>query len=94
MYDVGYAHMSIKPSNIFVDDDGNFMLGDLGSVARFERSTCSTKAYVPRDVYSENMTSDAEVDWWMLALTFCLRPTRHRYHAALALALTLTSLII
>ena len=70
---LGFAHMDVKPSNICVDGRGDFVLIDLGSIARFEQLTSSTWPYVPSDLHplppSERWTSSADVDWWMLAVT-------------------------
>ena len=40
LHQVGLAHMDVKPANIFVDMEGNFFLGDFGSI----RSIPSSKS--------------------------------------------------
>lgn len=66
-----FAHMDIKPANIFISMQGDFVLGDLGSIKRFGGHTSSTPCYVPCDKRINNYTtkSSAEMDWWMLAMT-------------------------
>jgi hypothetical protein len=73
LHDLGYAHMDIKPDNMCSDIDGNLVLIDVGSVAKFGAKTFSTRAYVPRDRYASEMTSAAVVDWWMVATTLAER---------------------
>jgi serine/threonine protein kinase len=41
------AHMDIKPSNICIDSNGNFVLIDFGSTSFFGEKTSSTQAYIP-----------------------------------------------
>lgn len=67
----GFAHMDVKPSNICIDQEGNFILINLGSVARFDRKSSSTRAYIPRGLNYE--TARPAVDWWMLAATLSER---------------------
>ncbi|PRP79745.1 Serine/threonine protein kinase, partial [Planoprotostelium fungivorum] len=62
------AHMDVKPSNICIDQAGNFILIDLGSVVRFGQKSASTLAYIPQDL-SNYQVASAAVDWWMLAAT-------------------------
>jgi serine/threonine protein kinase len=65
------AHMDVKPSNIFVDSQGSFFLGDFGSVATIGRVASSTTwAFVPSDVVqSPSLLASANHDWWMLGMT-------------------------
>jgi len=67
LHSVGFAHMDVKPANIFVDQDGQYVLGDLGSIARFDTKSASTMAYLPKD--KRDRPASAAVDWWMTALT-------------------------
>ncbi len=67
LHGYGFAHMDIKPSNIFVTETGSCVLGDLGSIALFGYKSASTPAFLPKD--RRNMAASATVDWWMLALT-------------------------
>ena len=74
-----FAHMDVKPSNICINDDGDFVLIDLGSVASFESTNFhSTEAYQPKNpINSSNKVNykvaSAIVDWWMLAATLAER---------------------
>jgi serine/threonine protein kinase len=68
----GAAHMDVKPSNVFVATDGSFVLGDLGSVARFNERTMSTRAFIPDNLQVERSgrtTASEAMDWWMMAMT-------------------------
>jgi len=67
LHDAKYAHMDIKPSNICVDAEGNFILIDLGSVAEFDTTSESTPAYIPSDFEIKKVS--ARIDWLMLAAT-------------------------
>jgi serine/threonine protein kinase len=65
------AHMDVKPSNILITCDGFFILGDLGSIAKFGQRTVSTEPYIPRDMQKgSSYFADPMMDWWMLAMTF------------------------
>jgi len=68
LHTLGYAHMDIKPSNICINSNGDFILIDLGSVAKFGNKSASTLAYIPKDLKNYG-TSNKSVDWWMLAAT-------------------------
>jgi len=64
--------MDVKPTNIFVDGRGAFLLGDFGSVREMGALISSTTwAFVPSDrreqVHSYRAT--AQHDWWMLGMT-------------------------
>jgi serine/threonine protein kinase len=70
----GFIHNDVKPSNILISTDGNFLLADLGSLSKANERSASTQAYVPIDMWdSKNgrITQKAQVstDWWMLAMT-------------------------
>jgi serine/threonine protein kinase len=71
MHKLGYAHMDVKPSNIFIDHTGAFVLGDLGSVARFGEQTSSTDAFIPKGAVKDLKKASKVTDWWMLAMTIC-----------------------
>lgn len=67
------AHMDVKPSNIFVDHQGDFWLADFGSVR--PSGCCSnlstTAAFVPRNlrVHNAPFVASSQHDHWMLAMT-------------------------
>eukprot|EP01118_Nematostelium_gracile_P019263 TRINITY_DN8875_c0_g1_i2.p1 TRINITY_DN8875_c0_g1~~TRINITY_DN8875_c0_g1_i2.p1 ORF type:complete len:420 (-),score=76.16 TRINITY_DN8875_c0_g1_i2:36-1172(-) len=63
----GFAHMDVKPSNICIDSNGNFILIDLGSTVKFGAKTSSTPAYIPTGVNA--LVASPDVDFWMLAAT-------------------------
>jgi hypothetical protein len=69
------AHMDVKPSNVFVSTNGHFVLGDLGSVARFDERTMSTRAFIPSDLqrveHSRRTMASETLDWWMTAMNLC-----------------------
>jgi serine/threonine protein kinase len=75
-----FAHMDVKPSNICLDSNGNFILIDLGSIAKFGSSTETTTVFVPSDLTISNSTnryaSCAKHDWWMLAMTIAEKAYR------------------
>ena len=71
---IGFAHMDVKPANICMNEAGDFVIVDLGSIARFEQRTSCTACYIPTDllpasVESFNIPASPLVDWWMLAMT-------------------------
>jgi len=69
----GFAHMDVKPENIFTDDCVKFFLGDVGSITPLGASTMdSTTAYIPDDIQRRNQrryTASPQHDFWMLAMT-------------------------
>jgi serine/threonine protein kinase len=73
---LNYSHMDIKPSNICLKENGDFVLIDLGSVARKFDSSESTVPYVPRDFQPRDKhTPNSKYkavginDWLMLGMT-------------------------
>ena len=44
-----FQHMDVKPANICMRDNGDFVLIDLGSVISIESYSLSTTVYLPRD---------------------------------------------
>ncbi len=63
--------MDIKPTNIAIDAEGNFILIDLGSVAEINAMTEVTDLYLPleeRAVYGRYRATERR-DWLMLAIT-------------------------
>jgi hypothetical protein len=74
IHDTGFAHMDFKPSNILITSDGDFILADLGSIARVGSRSESTRVYLPREMCSRDVArpiASAIVDWWMMAVTMC-----------------------
>jgi serine/threonine protein kinase len=67
------AHMDVKPANICRAPGGNpFTLIDVGSTTPFGEQAASTRAFVPSDLQASGkarLTSEARIDWWMLAMT-------------------------
>eukprot|EP01113_Clastostelium_recurvatum_P048603 TRINITY_DN888_c0_g4_i2.p1 TRINITY_DN888_c0_g4~~TRINITY_DN888_c0_g4_i2.p1 ORF type:complete len:336 (+),score=18.43 TRINITY_DN888_c0_g4_i2:152-1159(+) len=65
------AHNDLKPSNICIDGDGNFILIDLGSVTRFGQRMQTTRAYIPGRI--PTAVASASFDYWMLAAVIAER---------------------
>ena len=72
---LNYNHMDIKPANICLRENGDFVLIDLGSVAMKLDISESTVVYVPRDFQprdkrTPNRYKAVDVnDWLMLGMT-------------------------
>jgi hypothetical protein len=71
LHNRGFAHMDVKPSNICITIDGNFVLIDLESMAKFEDFTFSTENFLPTGLGfdASHMLSNRRVDFIMLAMT-------------------------
>mmetsp|Transcript_15076 Transcript_15076/g.13621 ORF Transcript_15076/g.13621 Transcript_15076/m.13621 type:complete len:278 (-) Transcript_15076:135-968(-) len=67
-----HQHNFIQPSNILITTNGDFILGDLGSIVRNGERSESTQAYLPIEMWDiiENRgpIASCSVDWWMLAV--------------------------
>jgi serine/threonine protein kinase len=69
LHSVGLVHCDVKPGNIFVSQNGDFVLGDFGGVRKEnERIAQSTDEYIPLDAKNVVYASFA-YDHWMLAMT-------------------------
>ena len=64
----GFAHKDVKPSNICIDSNGDFVLIDMGETVPFGIKSNSTAQFVPKDIDASN-PADAMIDWWMLIMT-------------------------
>lgn len=65
----GYVHMDIKESNIFVDFNGKWILGDFGSAVNFgEKITSTTRGLHPEllDWLEKGQRAHWRFDWFML----------------------------
>lgn len=76
LHSLNYNHMDIKPANICLRENGDFVLIDLGSVARKLDTSESTVVYLPRDFQPRNKhTPNSKYkavnvnDWLMLGMT-------------------------
>jgi serine/threonine protein kinase len=76
LHSLNYNHMDIKPANICLRENGDFVLIDLGSVALKLNMSESTAVYVPRDFQPRdkrtpnNKYKAVDVnDWLMLGMT-------------------------
>jgi serine/threonine protein kinase len=75
----GVAHMDVKPENIGLDNNGLFVLLDLGSAANFDEQTDVTDLFVPTDfvVSRGSCKAAAEIDKWMFVMTFFMKLVTH-----------------
>ena len=74
IHELGFNHMDVKPSNICIRENGDFVLVDLGSVVRRDHYSESTAVYVPRDFqegrsHGNRYLADDRIDWLMLGVT-------------------------
>ena len=69
LHGLGYAHSDIKPTNIFINYFGCYILGDLGSTTRFYEASKTTDAYVPQIYKRYILKSHPLLDWAMLTMT-------------------------
>ena len=78
----GFVHMDIKPSNICIDQNGLYILIDLGSVVPFGMKSYSTMCYLPSDMQpaagETSLVADQSIDWWMLAMVIAEKGGRAR----------------
>jgi serine/threonine protein kinase len=76
LHNLGMNHMDIKPSNICLQHNGNFVLIDLGSTDMKNSFSESTVVYVPRDFQPRDRNNNNNRykavdlnDWLMLGMT-------------------------
>ncbi|KAG2501151.1 hypothetical protein HYH03_000966 [Edaphochlamys debaryana] len=70
-----YTHMDVKADNIFVDADGRWWLGDLGSaVPAGAPVTSTTTRFAPGNVIG--LAAKPEYDWHMLAVALVCEVNR------------------
>ena len=69
LHERNLSHMDIKPSNICITNNGDFVVADLGSVEQFGVASRSTDAYIPSDHLRKGRCASKDTDWWMLAVT-------------------------
>jgi serine/threonine protein kinase len=89
LHAVHIAHMDVKPSNIAITTEGNFVLIDMGSAAHFGPAAASaetrvptTARYLPLECEEyDDPKPDPELDWWMLA-TMLVEKTQPFPHTA------------
>lgn len=72
LHEQGLAHLDIKPANVGVDQDGNFILIDVDNVARLNDVTKVTDEYVPLDFtirHEGECIARADIDFGLIATT-------------------------
>ena len=70
----GFAHMDIKPKNICINSNGDFVLVDLDSMAMFNELTRSTVAFLPLELGNDfdlqfGIQAASSIDYWMLGVS-------------------------
>jgi hypothetical protein len=71
----GFCHGDIKPSNIAINNAGEFVLIDLGSMCEERSMTESTELFLPVEepiIYGLSSATRLK-DLWMLAVTVCVK---------------------
>ena len=78
LHEKNHIHRDVKPENIFIDENDNAHLGDLGTVSLklVTRSGIGSDGYVAPEVikaaddYSNELTYDDKADVWSLGRIF------------------------
>jgi hypothetical protein len=58
LHDAGYCHDDIKPANIFIADDGKWMLGDLGNLRQIAHPYHSSRLWVDNEQLRDCRAND------------------------------------
>lgn len=69
------AHLDVKGGNIFVDQPGQWWLGDFGSARSFASDSNHTVITTTGVYYPYNLCGNKprpQVDWYMLCVTLCI----------------------
>ncbi len=71
MHALNYCHMDVKPQNIGVHANGDFVLIDLGSTSMVGERASTTIKFVPIgiEVTRGIAVASVVVDWWMLGVS-------------------------
>jgi serine/threonine protein kinase len=78
MHESGFIHMDIKASNIFVDGNGNWLLGDFGSTCPVGSPVTScTRCFCKENVIGIN--ADPKFDWFMLLVALIIETLADRH---------------
>ena len=73
IHSLGFVHLVIKSSNFCFDQNGRYILIDLGSIVPLRMNSSPTVCYLPSDMqpaYETSLEAHPNIDWWMLAMVF------------------------
>lgn len=80
MHGLNLVHMDVKGSNIFIDQGGNWFLGDFGSTRDIgEAVITTTPSFYPTNICG--LPAHPKYDWFMLLVTILieLMPKKHEW---------------